>query len=132
MTVVMALIVTLSFWAAVAMLAFAGLLVVWLFVRYSSAPITGGRVLIQGLGVAVILVSLPGLMSADVFARVLGVTHRSGVMDYVGALSPLGLWVAAAAVVVWVSALVATLALVFLRRRRPQLVADDACASGRR
>lgn len=120
-------VVALSFWAAMAVLGFSGLLalskVSWNRITDPRPPGGGARVLAIGLVTGFLFALLPRLttMGSDLAGGVVrggegGGAQRPGVMEYFAGLSTGSLWAASAIVAVWVIAVVATLAVGLARR----------------
>lgn len=120
-------VVAVSFWVAIAILGFSGLLalskVSWNRITDPRPPGGGPRVLAIGLVTAFLIVSMPrlttigsGLAGGVVGGGEGGGAQRPGVMEYFAGLSTGSLWAASANVAVWVIAVVATLAVGLARR----------------
>lgn len=114
-----------SFWAAVAVLGVSGLLALSKLSgdRRVHPPRGGAKVLVLGLITAFLIISAPRLtaMGSDVAGGVVGGgegggVQRPGVMEYFATLSTDGRWIAGVVVVVWVAAVVATIAAALSRQ----------------
>lgn len=110
-------VVAFTFWAAIAILGVSGLLALskmsW---KHPSGG--GARVLVTGLATAFLIALLPRLttIGSDLAGGVVGGgegggAQHPGVMEYVAALSPDGLWIAGSVVAVWAVAVVGTIAV---------------------